>query len=75
MISEYDSIMTNDTWELVERPTKKKVIGTMWVWKAKYKADTSLEKFKTRLLAQGYSQIEEFDVQETFSPTARMTTI
>ena len=75
MISEYDSILKNDTWELVERPEKKKVIGTKWVWKVKYKADGSLEKFKARLVAQGYSQIEGFDVQETFAPTARMTTI
>jgi hypothetical protein len=75
MISEYDSILKNDTWELVERPEKRKVIGTKWVWKVKYKADGSLEKFKARLVAQGYSQIEGFDVQETFAPTARMTTI
>ena len=75
MLSEYNSIIKNDTWELVERPTKMKVIGTKWVWKAKYKADGSLEKLKARLVAQGYSQIEGLDVQETFAPTARMTTI
>ena len=67
--------MKNDTWELVERPTKRKVIGTKWVWKVKYKADGSLEKFKAKLVAEGYSQIEGFDVQETFAPTTRMTTI
>ena len=38
-------------------------------------ADGSLEKFKARLVAQGYSQIEGFDVQETFALTTRMTTI
>ena len=35
MISEYDNIMKNDMWDLVERPTKKKVIDTKWVWKRK----------------------------------------
>ena len=75
MISEYDNILKNDTWELVERPTKKKVIGTKWVWKGKYKADGSLEKFKVKLVAHAYSQIERFDVQETFAPTTRMKTI
>ena len=63
------------THELVERAEKKKVIGTKWVWKVKYKDDGSLEKFKARLVAQGYSQVEGFDVQETFSPTTRMTKI
>ena len=75
MISEYDSIMKSDRWELVERPTKRKMIGTKWVWKVKYKADGSLEKFKARLVAQGYSQIEGFNVQETFALAVRMTTI
>ena len=75
MILEYDNILKNDTWELVERLEKKKVIGTKWVWKVKYKADGSLEKFKAKLVAQGYSQIEGFDVQETFASTTRMTTI
>ena len=72
---EYDSIMKNDTWQLVDRPSKRKVIGTKWVWKAKYNADGSLEKYKARLVAQGFSQVEGFDVTETFAPTARMTTI
>lgn len=75
MQSEYDSIMKNNTWELVDLPPKKKVIGTKWIWKAKYKADGSLEKYKARLVAQGFSQIEGFDVSDTFAPTARMTTI
>ena len=52
-----------------------KVIGTKWVWKAKYKADGSLEKLKAHLVAEGYSQIEGLDVQETFAQTAHMTTI
>ncbi|MCO5573050.1 hypothetical protein L7F22_026815 [Adiantum nelumboides] len=75
MQSEYDSILKNNTWELVDRPTKKKVIITKRIWKAKYKADGSLEKYKARLLAQDFLQVEGFNVSETFAPTARMTTI
>ena len=75
MQAEYDSIMKNDTWELVDRPEQRKVIGTKWVWKTKYKADGSMEKYKARLVAQGFSQVEGFDFQETFAPTARMATI
>ena len=51
MQAEYDSIMKNDTWELVDRPAQRKVIGTKWVWKVKHKSDGTLEKFKARLVA------------------------
>lgn len=43
---EYDSIIKNGTWQLVDRPPKRKVIGTKWVYKVKYKVDGSLEKYK-----------------------------
>ena len=75
MQAEYDSIMKNETWELVDKPPRRKIIGTKWIWKVKYKADGSLEKYKARLVAQGFSQLEGFDVGDTFAPTARMTTI
>ena len=51
MLSECDNIMKNDTWELIEKPTKQKVIGTKWVWKANYKVDGSLEMLKAILVA------------------------
>ena len=75
MQEKYDSIMKNQTWDLVDRPAKRKIIGTKWVWKAKYKSDGSLEKYKARLVAQGYSQVEGFDFEDSFAPTTRMTTI
>lgn len=67
--------MKNDTWELVDRPPKCKVILTKWVWKAKYNSDGSLENYKATLVAHGFSQVEGFDVTETFAPIAQITTI
>ena len=52
---EYNSIMKNHTWNLVDHPNKHKVIGTKWVCKAKYKSDGSLEKYKAKLVAQGFT--------------------
>eukprot|EP00249_Psilotum_nudum_P004748 c18249_g1_i1 orf=2-607(-) len=75
MQSEYDSIIKNNTWELVEKPTNRKIIGTKWIWKVKYRSDGTLDKFKARLVAQGYSQVEGFDFEDSFSPIIWMTTI
>ena len=72
---EYNSIMKNNTWDLVDRPTKHKVIGTKWVYKAKFKSDDSLEKYKAKLVAHGFVQKEGYDFEETFAPAVRMTTI
>ena len=45
------------------------------MYKATYKYNGSLEKYKARLVAKGFAQKEEFDFQETFALTTRMTTI
>ena len=54
MQPKYDSIMKNDTWELVDKPPKRKAVGTKWIWKSMYKSDGTLEKYKAKLVAQGF---------------------
>lgn len=73
--AELDSIERNQTWELVPRPAKRKVIGVKWVYKIKYKSDGTLDKHKATLVAKDYSQNVGVDFHDTFVPTARMATI
>jgi hypothetical protein len=75
MVEEYASIMKNDVWEVVPRPEGKSVIGSKWIYKIKHVADGSVEKFKARFVAKGFSQKEGIDYDETFAPVARYTSI
>jgi hypothetical protein len=75
MDEEMASIEKNKTWELVDPPEDKTVIGLKWVYKTKYKEDGTIQKHKARLVAKGYSQKPGVDFNETFAPVARMETI
>ena len=75
MQEEYSSIMKNDVWEVVPRLEGKSVVTSRWLYKVKHAADGSIEKFKARFVARGFSQVEGVDYEETFAPVARYTSI
>lgn len=72
---EYESLMKSHTWDLVDLPPEKEPIGYKWVFKTKYKADGSINKYKVCLVAKGYAQQEGIDFEETFAPTTKLKTI
>ena len=75
MQEELAMINKNQTWELVERPEHRKVIGVKWVFRTKLNADGSINKHKARLVVKGYAQIFRVDFFDTFAPVARQNTI
>ncbi|CAL9010595.1 unnamed protein product [Prunus brigantina] len=59
MEDEITMIEKNNTWELVDRPFDKPIIGVKWIYKTKLNLDGSVQKNKARLVAKGYSRSPE----------------
>ena len=57
------------------RPTDRIVVGSCWIYKIKHGAYDSIEKYKARFVAKGFSQKEGIDYEETFSLVDRYTSI
>ena len=75
MESEYSSLLKNDTWDLVPPLEGKNIVGSRWILKVKRDEDGGVDRFKARLVAQGYSQVKGDDYDEVFSPVARYTSV
>ncbi|KAM1597015.1 hypothetical protein ACFX1R_033898 [Malus domestica] len=55
MKDELSMIEKNATWELMNRPSDKPIIGVKWVFKTKLNLDGTVQKNKARLVAKGYA--------------------
>ena len=72
---EYDSLSDNKTWDVVQTPEDKHVVGGKWVYSKKRNKNNYLTKYKARYVARSFSQVSGINYYETFSPTARLTSI
>jgi hypothetical protein len=75
MNDELDQIEKNNTWEMVQRPEGKNIIGSKWIFKNKLNEQGQVIRNKARLVCKGYAQIEGLDFGETFAPIARLEAI
>lgn len=75
MHEELEQFERNYVWDLVPRPNHINVIGTKWIYKNKTDELGQVIRNKARLVAQGYTQIEGIDFDETFAPVARQESI
>ena len=74
MNEELDALWDNETFELTPLPEGRTSFGGKWVYVIKLDPNGE-EKYKARFVAKGYSQAPGEDYHETFSPTARITSV
>jgi hypothetical protein len=74
MQEELNNFKRNQVWNLVERPNTN-VIGTKWVFHNKQDENGVVTRNKARLVAQGFTQVEGLDFEETYAPVARLEAI
>jgi hypothetical protein len=75
MVEEMKTLDKNDAWDLVEFLTRRKSIGKKWVFKKKLNAKGKVAKYKSWLVAKGYSQEEGIDFGEIFTCIANLNSI
>ncbi len=75
MAKEIKSLDDNKVWTLTELPKDRTPVGSKWVFKVKILADGSVERYKARLVAQGFSQKFGTDYDETFCPVIRLESL
>ncbi len=72
---EMSSILENNTWVLSDLPPGSKPLGCKWIFKKKMKVNGTIDKFKARLVIQGFRQKPGIDYFDTYAPVARISTI
>ena len=75
MVEEHDALLQNHTWDLVPRPAGANIVTGKWIFKHKFQADRSLERYKACWVLRGFSQPPGVDLSETFSPVVKPPTV
>jgi hypothetical protein len=72
---ELDSLDRARTWDVVDKVERGKEVGSKWVFKVKRLTDKSIDKFKARHVAQGFTQCPGFDFDETYAAIIRFDSL
>ena len=74
MQREYDALIANGTWKLVERPADQHVLTAKWVFKRKRDIEGNIKRYKACWVARGFQQREGVDYFETFAAVVKSQT-
>jgi hypothetical protein len=74
-MEEYEALPSNNTWDLVSRPSGANVVTDKWIFKHKLKADGFLDRYKVHWVLRGFTRRPGVDYDETFSPVVKPATV
>ena len=63
------------SWDLITLPLGQSVVGCKWIYMIKTHSNGSIERYKARLIAKGFTQEYGIDYEETFTPAARISSV
>jgi histone deacetylase 1/2 len=75
MEEEHCALISNNTWDLVDRPPGTNVVFGKRIFKHKFNADGTLECCNARWVVRGFTQRPGIDFDETFSPVVKPSTV
>ena len=75
MKKEFDALTKNHIWNLVTLPVGQSLVGCKWIYKIKTYSNGSIERYKARFVAKGFTQEYEIDYEETFALVARISSV
>lgn len=75
MQEEWNCLTENNAWEIVNRPTDKKILRSQWVFREKFDQLGNISKYKARLVADGSIQKLGVDYVDNYSPVIRLSTL
>ena len=73
--NEIKSIIENNTWILTDLPPICKHVGCKCIFKKKLWPEGTIDKYKARLIAKGFTQQKGIDFFDTYSPVAKISSI
>ena len=71
---EYDALISNGIWKLVDRPLDQHVLTAEWIFRRKRDIERNIKRYKARWIARGFEERESVDYFETFAAVVKTST-
>jgi GT2 family glycosyltransferase len=71
---EFDSLIKNKTWKVIDQPPNIRVLHSKWIYKIKRCLDYSISRYKARWVIKGCKQLFGIDYDQTYAGVAKTQT-